>query len=297
MPGDQTVVHHRKQTGSAVSATDAHDGLDLAVVEHPVEVGHPFFVRSGQVAVRLQDVLPLDRPVPEPLQIRDPFLMRAGSAMRLAGEMMPMRSPAFNLGGFRGSTGSPFGRGNKHKIQSVRGKCKAPIRFPLTLRTRCIYVANHHAPLNQCSRPLRLRYNVLLETLSDEEFPPVRDKFTERTFRPEEVIIEDEGYGDEVHFLVEGRVRISKKIPGTDDQLLALLHPGDCFGELELIAGRPRSARVVALDTLRHVHPAPDGLRAPALSFARLAVRLLQVLSIRLRATNNRFVLESSRAQ
>ena len=143
--------------------------------------------------------------------------------------------------------------------------------------------------------PSRLRYNVLLETLSEEEFASVRDKFTERTFRPEEVIIEDEGYGDEVYFLVEGRVRISKKIPGADDQLLALLHPGDCFGELELIAGRPRSARVVAVDTcVTYVLHRTDFEHLLYRS-RDLAVRLLQVLSIRLRATNNRFVLESSR--
>jgi phosphoserine phosphatase RsbU/P len=143
--------------------------------------------------------------------------------------------------------------------------------------------------------PSRLRYNVLLETLSEEEFASVRDKFTERNFRPDEVIIEDEGYGDEVHFLVDGRVRISKQVPGGEEQLLALLHPGDCFGELELIGGRPRSARVVAVDNcVTYVLHRTDFEQLLYRS-RELAVRLLQVLSIRLRATNNRFVLESSR--
>ena len=150
-------------------------------------------------------------------------------------------------------------------------------------------------PPKNSTAPKRLRYNVLLETLTDEEFQAVRDKFIERTYAPDEVIIEDEGYGDEVHFLVEGRVRISKRMAGGDDQLLALLHPGDTFGELELIAGRPRSARVVALERcITYVLRKADFEQLLYRS-RELAVRLLQVLSIRLRATNNRFVHESAR--
>ncbi len=142
---------------------------------------------------------------------------------------------------------------------------------------------------------MRLRYNVLLETLTDDEFEGVREKFIQRTFAADEVIIEDEGYGDEVHFLVEGRVRISKRIAGADDQLLALLHPGDTFGELELIAGRPRSARVVALEHCVTYALHKTDFEHLLYRSRDLAVRLLQVLSIRLRATNNRFVHESAR--
>jgi phosphoserine phosphatase RsbU/P len=151
------------------------------------------------------------------------------------------------------------------------------------------------SPSTSSPVPSRLRYNVLLETLTEEEFADVRDKFTERRFRPNDVIIEDEGYGHEVHFLVEGRVRISKKVPGTEDQLLALLHPGDCFGELELISGRPRSAQVVAVEEcVTYVLQRTD-FEHMLYRSRELAVRLLQVLSIRLRATNNRFVVESAR--
>lgn len=150
-------------------------------------------------------------------------------------------------------------------------------------------------PSKSSAATKRLRYNVLLETLTDEEFSALRDKFVERTFAPDEVIIEDEGYGDEVHFLVEGRVRISKRVNAGDDQLLALLHPGDTFGELELIAGRPRSARVVAVERCITYALHKADFEQLLYRSRDLAVRLLQVLSIRLRATNNRFVLESAR--
>jgi sigma-B regulation protein RsbU (phosphoserine phosphatase) len=141
----------------------------------------------------------------------------------------------------------------------------------------------------------RLRYNVLLETLSDDEFCDLEGKLIEHRYSADQVIIEDEGYGDEVFFLAEGRIRILKRTQTGEEQLLALLHPGDCFGELELIAGRPRSARVVAVEPcLTYALKKPD---FDQLLFRSrpLTLRLMQVLSIRLRALNNHLVFETTR--
>ncbi len=141
----------------------------------------------------------------------------------------------------------------------------------------------------------RLRYNVLLETLSDDEFRALEQKLTEHTYLPGETIIEDEGYGEEVFFLVEGRVRITKQPLQGEEELLALLHPGDCFGELEPIACRPRSARVAAMDRcLAYTLHKPDFEQLLHQSPA-LAIRLLQVLSIRMRALNYHYIAESNR--
>jgi serine phosphatase RsbU (regulator of sigma subunit)/CRP-like cAMP-binding protein len=141
----------------------------------------------------------------------------------------------------------------------------------------------------------RLRYNVLLETLTDEDFDHLEPYLRDRHFAGGDVIIEDETFGEEVFFLIEGRVRISKRVPDGDEQLIALLHPGDCFGELEMIAGRPRSARVVAVDpciTYVLAKPQFDALVHRSHAFA---CRLLQVLSVRVRAANNHFVRETGR--
>ena len=105
-------------------------------------------------------------------------------------------------------------------------------------------------PPEQSTRS-RLRYNVLLEPLSDAEFAAVEHKLSRREFRPGEPIILDESYGEEVFFLVQGRVRIVKTTTAGDNQMLAMLHPGDCFGEMEVIAGRPRAASVIAVDPVR----------------------------------------------
>jgi phosphoserine phosphatase RsbU/P len=141
----------------------------------------------------------------------------------------------------------------------------------------------------------RLRYNVLLETLTDAEFADFEPLMKERSFAQGAVIIEDEGQGGEVFFLVEGRIRVSKPGAAGEEQLLALLHPGDCFGELEAIAGRPRTALVVAMDRCLAYALADDDFEAMLQRSPALSTRLLQVLSVRLRALNNHFMAEMNR--
>jgi phosphoserine phosphatase RsbU/P len=149
-------------------------------------------------------------------------------------------------------------------------------------------------PLEQSTRS-RLRYNVLLEPLSDAEFAAVEHKLSRREFRPGEPIILDESYGEEVFFLVQGRVRIVKTTTAGDSQMLAMLHPGDCFGEMEVIAGRPRAASVVAVDPCETYSLAKADFEELLHGSPGFAYRLLQVLSIRVRSLNYHFIRETNR--
>ena len=146
------------------------------------------------------------------------------------------------------------------------------------------------SPIEMC------RYNVLCETLTDEEFMALKGRLHEARYKEGDVIVSDEKEGDELYLMVEGRVKITKNTRDGQENLIALLHSGDFFGELGLIDGRPRSAKVVALeDCITYTLPVADFeslLREqPDFSF-----RLLQVLSVRLRAINNRFVQEIERS-
>ena len=141
----------------------------------------------------------------------------------------------------------------------------------------------------------RLRHNILFESISDAEFNAVKRQLHEQRFRVNDVILKDESEGEDLYLLIDGRVKIVKMMQTGEEKVLALLHAGDFFGELELVDARPRSAEVIAVDDcicyalqksdfehlLHHSHP--------------FAIRLMQVLSVRLRSSNKHFVRELER--
>ncbi len=138
----------------------------------------------------------------------------------------------------------------------------------------------------------RLRLNILFENVDDDLFAAILPKLRERHFHAGGVIVEDRAQGDELFLIVEGRVRIIKRTRAGEENLLALLHAGDFFGELELVDARPRSARVVAVEdcVVYSLKKADfDTLLDGSHAFAK---RLMQVMSIRLRSLNNHFVRE-----
>lgn len=141
----------------------------------------------------------------------------------------------------------------------------------------------------------RLRHNILFENITEKMFDNVRHKLTERHYTANDVILEDESEGEELFLLVEGRVKILKKSKFGEEKLLALLHPGDFFGELELVDGRPRSACVVAVDDCLTFTLHKDGFERLLKDSHPFTIRLMQVLSIRLRALNNHFIGELAR--
>lgn len=138
----------------------------------------------------------------------------------------------------------------------------------------------------------RLRHNILFETISDAAFKTIAGKMEEKHFQVGDIILEDNANGNELFLLVEGRVSIIKETKTGELKMLALLHAGDFFGELELIDGRARSARVTAFDYCTVYTLSKfvfDDLLTKNHPFA---LRVMQVLSLRLRATNNHFISE-----
>jgi CRP-like cAMP-binding protein len=49
-----------------------------------------------------------------------------------------------------------------------------------------------------------------------------------------------------MYVIVEGRVRISKNVPGIGEEALAILEKGQYFGEMAIIDDSPRSADAIA---------------------------------------------------
>ena len=90
-------------------------------------------------------------------------------------------------------------------------------------------------------------------------------------------------------------MRVGKTTKRGEDLLLALLHQGDFFGELELLDGRSRMSTVTAIDsTVTFELPRSEFDRLTQ-NLPEVAQRLLQVLSVRLRTINHHFVRQMER--
>jgi CRP/FNR family transcriptional regulator, cyclic AMP receptor protein len=69
-----------------------------------------------------------------------------------------------------------------------------------------------------------------------------------RTFQRGEVIFHQGDPGDTLHLMQKGRIKVVLPAESGDEVLLAILGPGNCFGELALLDGESRSATVVAIE-------------------------------------------------
>ncbi|HYN20967.1 MAG TPA: cyclic nucleotide-binding domain-containing protein [Thermoanaerobaculia bacterium] len=105
----------------------------------------------------------------------------------------------------------------------------------------------------------------------------------EKRFAAGASLFQEGDEGSEMYVVLEGRVIISKFIPGAGEEALAILERGDFFGEMSLIDGEPRSAdaraysgqlTVLALDqeTVREVLAMDPHA---ALEFLQLLCRLI----------------------
>ena len=113
-----------------------------------------------------------------------------------------------------------------------------------------------------------------LETLAD--FSSVK-RYPGGTF-----LFHEGDEGHEMYVVLEGRVMISKFIPGGGEEALAILGRGDFFGEMSLIDGEPRSADAKAFEGPATVVAFDDQTLNEIMAMDAKAARSFMVLLCRL---------------
>ena len=73
MTRDEGIVDQGEQPWRAIPAADAHDGSDVLVGEHLVEIGHALLVSAGEIAIGLQNMFSENGPIPHPFKIGNTF--------------------------------------------------------------------------------------------------------------------------------------------------------------------------------------------------------------------------------
>jgi CRP-like cAMP-binding protein/ferredoxin len=102
--------------------------------------------------------------------------------------------------------------------------------------------------------------------------------------------------GDALYVVENGRVEVLvQTTPGIAPTAVAVLGPGECFGEMALLSGEPRSATVRAVDDVLLLRVSSEDFAA-LVSDADVYRNIIGLLCQRLRSTGER-VEESERAQ
>ena len=140
----------------------------------------------------------------------------------------------------------------------------------------------------QIDKAALLRRARLFEGLGDDAIERLARLARVASYPQGDEIVEEGADFDEeadgMFVLIQGRVEVRVcSSDGTDGRLLATLGPGEFFGELSLLDGRPRSASVFAVEeTLCMVLHRWDFLRELRKD-PRLAESMLVTLAARLR--------------
>jgi len=136
------------------------------------------------------------------------------------------------------------------------------------------------------SSTLVFKRSALFAQLSMEQLTRLAGLARPHRYGKEHIIFNEGEPGTALYTIVKGRVKIAQSSPDGKERTLALLGPGDVFGELALLDGGARSAdAVVAEDAELLVIPREDFM-VFVMEQPQVAMSLLVVLSQRLRHTN-----------
>ncbi|HSM13877.1 MAG TPA: cyclic nucleotide-binding domain-containing protein [Thermoanaerobaculia bacterium] len=152
-----------------------------------------------------------------------------------------------------------FAQGSAEVRAVVTGEKPPPVDFRVDLRTK--------------------RDLFTEQKLSGLEINLLSSLSKEHKLRPGEVLFREGDPGDAMYVVLDGRVRISKHIPGAGEEALAILERGDYFGEMALIDQMPRSAEAKAHERGAVVLAIPQIVVGQLLDRRKVSsVRLLRIL-------------------
>ncbi|MDW8361828.1 MAG: cyclic nucleotide-binding domain-containing protein [Myxococcales bacterium] len=137
----------------------------------------------------------------------------------------------------------------------------------------------------------------LFEGIGTEGLRLIAAVAREQSYRAGQIVFREGDIGGPLYLIREGRVRISRTVAGMGEEALAILGPGDAFGEMSLIEDVPRSADAIAHEACKLLVIERDPFEDLLLLHKDLAYEILwnfvRILSARLRETNEKMTFLS----
>jgi CRP-like cAMP-binding protein len=126
----------------------------------------------------------------------------------------------------------------------------------------------------------------LFLALDDEASVALRASMVEMDLARGQVVFSEGDAGDRLYVIVDGKIKLGTSSTDGRESLLAILGPGEMFGELSLFDPGPRTATATALTETTLLGLGHDALGPWLNGRPGVAQALLKSLSQRLRRTN-----------
>ncbi len=123
----------------------------------------------------------------------------------------------------------------------------------------------------------------LFAGLPRPELAAIMQVMRPRPFRRDEIVFRKGDAGRVMYIIISGRVRIFMTTEDEQEVSLAILGPGDFFGELAILDDKPRSASAIAMERSETLALSRDDFLAILREHVEIATAIMAVLSVRLR--------------
>ncbi len=144
-------------------------------------------------------------------------------------------------------------------------------------------------------KPSELARSSFFRDLSPPELADIAALMTKDYFQSGETIFEQGTLGDYFFYIASGAVRVWLHLEDGGARELAVLGPGQFFGELALLDREPRTAGVEAIENCEVWKLEREEFLNLLRNNASMAVKLLQIVGSRLRSADEIIQKLSSR--
>ena len=127
-----------------------------------------------------------------------------------------------------------------------------------------------------------------LNTMSEEEMASLSSVLIDNKVRKKQPIYLAGDPGENLYFLKEGRVKISRIDQSGKEFTLTLLEPGEIFGELGLFDDSPRETTAIALEDSIICMMKRSDFEKYVTNRPELSLKLNKLMGLRLRQIENR---------
>jgi CRP-like cAMP-binding protein len=132
-----------------------------------------------------------------------------------------------------------------------------------------------------------LRQTPLFSGLDDDAAASLRSSLSENRLRRGEILFREGDSGDRLYVVMVGKIKLGRSSPDGRENLMAVLGPGQMFGELSLFDPGPRSLTATAVTDVTMLSLGHAALLSWLTGHPDVARNLLGQLAARLRRTND----------